>query len=55
MAPQFTITRGSARRLDKLWIAFAISSLPVPLSPSIRIVLSLRATSGNMLNISCIL
>jgi ABC-type amino acid transport system permease subunit len=33
-APQLTRTKGPVPRLDSSWIALAISSLPVPVSPS---------------------
>ena len=35
-AAQLTLTKGRALRAPFLWIARAISSLPVPLSPAIR-------------------
>ena len=37
-APQFTSTKGLPRRFESWWIRFAISSLPVPLSPWISAV-----------------
>jgi hypothetical protein len=37
IAPQFTVTSGFDFRSPEPWIALAISSLPTPLSPSIRI------------------
>ena len=44
MAAQFSFTNGGCRRLLFLWIACAISSLPVPVSPSMRTVESVGAT-----------
>ena len=42
MAPQLTATNGPLQRALALWIARANNSLPVPLSPRIRVVASLR-------------
>jgi hypothetical protein len=39
MAPQLTATNGPLRRGESWWIAWAQSSLPVPLSPARRRVL----------------
>ena len=44
MAAQFTATNAFDERPDRRWMARAISSLPVPVSPVIRTVESLRAT-----------
>ena len=44
MAPQLTDTNGREARGDRRWIARAISSLPVPVSPVISTVESVRAT-----------
>ncbi len=43
-APRFTDTNGWPHRSLRLWMARAASSLPVPLSPLISTVASLRAT-----------
>ena len=40
-APQFTATKGPARRGERAWIACATTSLPVPLSPVSSTVVSL--------------
>ena len=44
MAAQFTLTNVRSRRWLRLWMARAISSLPVPLSPRISTVESVGAT-----------
>ena len=44
-AAQETATNGLAARSPELWMARAISSLPVPLSPRISTVLRRLATS----------
>ncbi len=44
MAAQFIFTKGWARRGDSSWIARAISSLPVPFSPRMRMAASAPAT-----------
>ena len=44
MAPQLIGTNGLSRRGLRLWIARAMSSLPVPLSPVMRIETSVAAT-----------
>ena len=43
-APQLSATNGRSRRGELKWIARATSSLPVPDSPVIRIVLVVPAT-----------
>jgi len=40
IAPVFTGTKGPSRRSESAWIAWAASSLPVPLSPVSRTVTS---------------
>src|SRR5262247_2425013 len=44
MAAQLTLTKARADRGDRLWIARATSSLPVPVSPVISTVESVGAT-----------
>ena len=44
IAPQFTRTNGPAARAERSWMARAISSLPVPVSPRISTVASVGAT-----------
>ena len=44
MAAQFTRMKARLERFDRLWIARAISSLPVPVSPRISTVESVLAT-----------
>src|SRR5580658_7356067 len=44
MAAQFTLTNGYEERRERLCIARATSSLPVPVSPVIRTVESVAAT-----------
>ena len=44
IAAQFTATKARAERGDRLWIARAMSSLPVPVSPVISTVESVGAT-----------
>ena len=44
MAAQFTFTKVWSRRALMLWMARAMSSLPVPVSPRIRTVESVGAT-----------
>ena len=44
MAAQFTLTNAREERCDRLWIARAINSLPVPVSPMMRTVESVGAT-----------
>ena len=46
-APQLTATNGPSRRPLSPWMARATSSLPVPVSPWSRIVLSLSAIRGS--------
>ena len=38
MEPEFTGTNGFSARVEAAWMALAISSLPVPLSPEISTV-----------------
>lgn len=54
-AAQLTAMNGPFLRGDRLWIALAISSFPVPVGPSIRTGLSLSAISGRKERISLIL
>src|SRR5438105_10124122 len=44
IAAQFTLTKGHERRGEAAWMARAISSLPVPVSPVISTVESIGAT-----------
>ena len=44
MAPQSTVTNGPFVRGPRSWMALAMSSLPVPLSPTISVGASVRAT-----------
>ena len=46
MAAQFRVMNGSCLRGLILWIARAINSLPVPVSPRIRTVASVGATTS---------
>src|ERR1700676_490664 len=48
MAAQFTFTNGPFDRALHLWMASAISSLPVPVSPLINTVASVGATTRTM-------
>src|SRR6266481_3242628 len=48
MAAQFTFTNGPPDRSLHLWMASAISSLPVPVSPWINTVASVGATTRTM-------
>ncbi len=43
-AAQFTLTKARPDLCDRLWMARAISSLPVPVSPEINTVESVGAT-----------
>ena len=52
MAPQLIATKGPSRRELRVWMARAISSLPVPLSPSMRTVASVFATRCTTAKIS---
>ena len=49
MAPQSTGTKGCTPRRLKRWIMRATSSLPVPVSPSMRTVASVGATRETVL------
>ena len=53
IAPQFTRSNGPLRRDERLWIARAISSLPVPVSPKISTGASLRATNSTRSITAC--
>jgi hypothetical protein len=44
MAAQLTLTKTFSERRERLWMARAISSLPVPVSPAMRTVESVGAT-----------
>ena len=55
MAPQLMATKGAFLRGLLAWMARAISSLPVPLSPSMRTVASVLATRLMTVKISRIL
>ena len=46
MAAQFTLISGMSRCALRAWMARATSSLPVPVSPVIRTVLLVSATSS---------
>ena len=50
MAPQLMATNVSLARSERWWIAWAISSLPVPLSPLIRMVAVVEAILSTILN-----
>src|SRR5258708_31901106 len=50
-AAQLTFTRGPSRRSEALWMASAISSLPVPVSPVTSTVAGVRATRPMVLKI----
>ncbi len=54
MALQFSATNFSPARGLIWWMARATSSLPVPVSPRIRMVLVVGATVSTILNTSCI-
>ena len=43
--PELTVTKGPSARREWWWIALATSSLPVPLSPRIRMLLFAGAAS----------
>ena len=53
MAAQLTLTNARAARADRLWIARATSSLPVPVSPVISTVESVRATLATRASTGC--
>ena len=53
--PQSNTTNGPSLRGEWLWISSAISSLPVPVSPSISTVAVVAATSSSSVNICRIL
>ena len=44
IAAQLTLTKARAARFDRLWIARAMSSFPVPVSPVMSTVESIGAT-----------
>src|SRR2546425_1258531 len=48
IAAQLTLTNGSAHRIDAAWTARATRSLPTPLSPRIRTVVSVSAMLSMM-------
>ncbi len=50
IAPVFTGTKGLSRRVEFWWMALAMSSLPVPDSPWIRMVERLGATCATVSN-----
>ena len=52
MAPQLIGTKGASRRELRRWMARAMSSLPVPLSPWTRTVASVLATRWMIRKIS---
>jgi hypothetical protein len=54
MAPQFTFTITASRRRLRVWIARAISSLPVPVSPNTSTVASVAATFSMSRKTPCI-
>ena len=54
MAPQFTLTMTASRRRLRVWMARAISSLPVPVSPNTSTVASVAATISMSRNTRCI-
>ena len=43
--PELTVTKGPEARREWWWMAFATSSLPVPLSPRMRMLLLAGAAS----------
>src|ERR1700722_11532835 len=53
MAAQFTLTKAREERRECRWIALAISSLPVPVSPVISTVASVGATLDTRENTFC--
>jgi hypothetical protein len=52
-AAQFALTKGRAPRGDRRWIARATSSSPVPVSPVISTVESVRATFATRASTGC--
>ncbi len=54
MAPPLTATKGCAARGLAWWMALAISSFPVPDSPSMSTVASLGATRATSSSTRCI-
>ncbi len=54
MAPRSTLTNGFDARLECWWMALATRSLPVPFSPSIRILASVGAIFSILKNTSSI-
>ena len=53
IAPQLTVTIGRSLRALRLWIARAISSLPVPVSPVMSTVVSVGATCSTCRSTRC--
>ena len=53
VAAQLTLTKARAERRDRLWMARAMSSLPVPVSPVIRTVESVGATLATRARTAC--
>ena len=53
MAPQWTATKGDAGSAPMRWMARAITSLPVPLSPSSRTVARVAAAARARMSTSC--
>jgi hypothetical protein len=53
IAAQLTLTKAPDARADRRWIARATSSLPVPVSPVISTVESLRATFATRASTGC--
>ena len=54
IAAQLILISGRSRSALRAWIARAISSLPVPVSPVISVVLLVCATSPAVRTASCI-
>jgi hypothetical protein len=53
IAAQFTLTNARADRRDRLWIARATNSFPVPVSPVMRTVESVGATFDTSVSTDC--
>ena len=53
MAAQFTLTKARAARGECLWMARAMSSLPVPVSPVMSTVESVGATLATRARTAC--
>ena len=54
IAPQLTVISGPPARGERLWSSWAMSSLPVPVSPVTRTLMSVPATLSTRLNTSII-